>query len=337
MSRPHVFIVTPAAAGSRAGNRNTATRWSRILRACGIRVTVATRWSNQGCDLLVALHARRSHDSLAAYRDAHPLRPAVLVLTGTDIYRDIRHDERANNSLALADRLVVLQDQAPSELDDGQRLRTRVIYQSVTERHPWRPPRRQFRVCVLGHLRQEKDPLRAAMALRLLPNDRPTTLLQAGAALDAELADQARTLMAADARYRWVGELAHWRALRLLAGSHAMVISSHIEGGAHVVSEAIASGVPVIASDIPGNRGMLGDAYPGYYRPGDEFALSQRLAAAMADRDALEALRAAVASRRPLIAPERERAALLALLAELAIFPSENQPTEHGDGNGGQA
>lgn len=317
--RPHAVIVTPAPPGSRAGNRNTATRWSRILRALGWRVTIATAWTGERCELMVALHACRSHEALAAYRDAHPAAPAILALTGTDLYRDIEIDPRARRSLSLADRLIVLQDEGPKALTPGERRRTRVIYQSAVARGQWRPPRRVFRLCVLGHLREEKDPLRAAHALAHLQADRPIELIQAGGSLDDRLAAEARRIMAADSRYRWLEEIPHWRALRVLATSHVMVISSRMEGGAHVVSEAIAQGVPVIASDIAGNRGMLGARYPAYYPVGDERALARQLMAVMNGRQYLEALRTALALRRPLLDPAREAAAWRALLAELGL------------------
>jgi putative glycosyltransferase (TIGR04348 family) len=314
-----VVIVTPAPPGSRSGNRNTAVRWARILRRLGHRVAVATAWQGEPCDLAVVLHARRGHAAAAALRRANPGMPLILALTGTDLYRDIRSCAQARESLELADRYVVLQDEGPLELAPELRGRTRVIYQSEIEHYPWRPLRRFFRFCVLGHLREEKDPFRAAIALsymRTLPSVR---LTHAGGVLAEEMAAQARALEAQDPRYRWLGELPHWRALRLMAASHAMIISSRLEGGAHVVSEAIAAGVPVIASAIPGNRGMLGADYPGYYPPEDAQALAATMRRTVEDPGFLAALRAAAIRRRPLVEPRRELECWRALLAELRI------------------
>jgi putative glycosyltransferase (TIGR04348 family) len=320
MRQARVVIVTPAAPGSRAGNRNTAVRWSRILRELGCRVRIATAWDGRHCDLLIALHARRSYASLRDFRAAYPHAPAILALTGTDLYRDIHISDEARHALDLADRYVVLQDEGPSELAGEQRERTRVIYQSETARAARQPPKRVFRVCVLGHLREEKDPFRLALALRHLAADLRLEAVQAGAALTPEFEARARALMLEDARYQWVGELAHWRALRLLARSHAMVLSSHMEGGAHVASEAIAHGVPVIASNIPGNRGMFGADYKGYYPVENKAALAFVLNRAMTDAAFLAELERQVIARRPLIAPARERECWRALLEEVGSF-----------------
>ena len=315
--RLRVVIVTPAAPGSRHGNRNTALRWARHLRALGHQVHIALDWDGRDCDLLIALHARRSHAAIAAWKSAHPARPLVLVLTGTDLYRDIRHDADACASLHLADRMVVLQPRGLDELSAAQRARTRVIFQSVRTRRRRAPPRRYFLVTVIGHLREEKDPFRAALALAHLPQ-RALRVVQLGQALAPEMARQARALMRAEPRYRWLGELDHAGAMRWLARSHAMVISSRMEGGAHVVSEAIAIGVPVIASAIPGNIGLLGEDYPGYYACADAAGLAAQLARAQSDSGWLAALAAAVKARRGEVEPAAERAAIARLIAELA-------------------
>lgn len=313
---PHALIVTPAAADSRAGNRATARRWAALLRRLGWRATIRGEWDGREHGLLVALHAAKSHDSVAAFRRAHPARPVVVALTGTDLYRDRPDDVRVDASLALADRIVVLQEEARAALPAGLRRKTAVIHQSFSTRLAHAPSARGFRVCVLGHLRPEKAPFLVAEALRARPG-LAIEAVHAGRALSPEMAAQARRAMRAEPRYRWVGEWPRWRALRLLARSRLMVISSVMEGGANVVSEAIRIGVPVLASDIPGNRGLLGAAYPGYFPRGDADALGALLARAQNEPAFLARLAAAVRRRQPLFAPERELAAWRRLLAEL--------------------
>jgi putative glycosyltransferase (TIGR04348 family) len=311
-----ISLVTPAAAHSRNGNRNTAARWARFLRELGHRVEVAQQWSGGPADLMIALHARRSHGSITAYARAFPTRPLVVALTGTDLYRDIKVDAAAQESLELATRLVVLQELGAKELPARLRARVRTIYQSarVITRPP--PLASCFEVVVSGHLREEKDPFRAAAALAHVPAQSRVRVTHIGGALSPAFAAEAHTWMAREPRYRWLGELPHWRGLRVLARSRLMVISSLMEGGANVVCEALATGVPVIASRIRGNLGMLGADYPGYFPVGDDRALARLLVRAECDREYRYALARSCRLRSALVIPQRERDALEALLAE---------------------
>lgn len=318
VSAAKVIIVTPALPGSRAGNRNTAMRWARILRGLGCRVSVQTQWHDEPCEVLVALHARKSHKALSAFRNSHPDYPAILALTGTDIYRDIHQDDESAASLDMATRLIVLQAAALEELTPAQRDKACVIHQSVTTSLVPSPPVRKFRICVLGHLREEKDPFLLALALRKLPCS-GIEVVQAGKSLSPALARVAERHMREDPRYHWVGELPHWAAMRLLSRSHVMVISSRMEGGAHVVSEAIAIGVPVIASDIPGNRGLLGNEYPAYFQIGDCVRLAELIQRAIDDGRFLRSLVEATVRRRSLVDVKRERRSWQRLLRELDI------------------
>ena len=308
-----IQIVTPAPPGSRHGNRNTALRWAAHLRALGHRVAVDTAWGGGRADALIALHARRSHAAVAAWKKACPGRALVLVLTGTDLYRDIRNDPDAKASLELADRLVVLQSEGLMELKAAHRAKASVIHQSVPPIKRGSRPARQFLVTVIGHLREEKEPFCAARALQFLPK-KDIRVVQLGRALSADMAAQARRFMKRDERYRWLGELPHGSTMRWLARSHAMVISSRMEGGAHVVSEAIAAGVPVLASRISGNVGLLGGRYPGYYPVENDRALARLIERARTDHVFMGILGKAVKKRRALVRPAAERRALKALL-----------------------
>ena len=115
---------------------------------------VAVAWDGEPCDALIALHARRSHDSIARY--AGTKRPLIVTLTGTDLYRDLPDSAEARSSLEMADRLIVLQDAALTELDASVRHKARVVYQSADPRLPHRPPKAPFRIVVIAHLRAEK-------------------------------------------------------------------------------------------------------------------------------------------------------------------------------------
>jgi putative glycosyltransferase (TIGR04348 family) len=319
MARPHLLIVSPASARENNGNWQTASRWMRFLGARG-KVTVARGWDRgqPAPDLLVALHARRSAGALAAFAEAHPDRPGLLVLTGTDLYRDIHQDAAARASLALAGALVVLQPRGLDELDSSSRAKAHVIYQSAPALHPARPHAGPADIAMIGHLREEKDPLTFMRAAALVRSP-GVRLLHVGGALDPQLADAALAAQADTPRYRWLGALPHMLARRLLRRCRAMAICSRMEGGANVIIEAVTSGVPVLASDIPGNRGMLGEDYAGLFPLGDAAALAGLIDRLSLDQRFHAKLLRQCAARRRLFAPARERAALLDLVDNLLL------------------
>lgn len=311
--------MTPAPPGSRTGNRVTARRWARLLRELGHEVRVSQRYRDRPCDVLVAIHARKSHASVARFRAEHPERAVVVALAGTDLYGDLRSDATTRRSLELASLLVLLQPLGVTELPRSVRPKARVIYQSAT-RPPgrFRPRRDLFDVCMLAHLRAVKDPFRAALAARRLPADSRIRVVHVGGALTAAMATRARRENMENPRYRWLGELPHWQALRILARSRLLVLTSQAEGGANVVSEALACGVPVVSSHIPGSVGILGGQYPGYFPVGDTGALARLLLRAETDTHFYEALRAHCAQRARLVHPAREREGWRMLLEELS-------------------
>jgi putative glycosyltransferase (TIGR04348 family) len=311
-----IVLVTPARPSARAGNWHTAARWARLLTTAGHQLRIVSAWDGVPADLMIALHARRSAPSIRRWADASPRKPLVVALTGTDLYRDIRHSAAARRSLELADRLIVLQELGALALPRRHRNKARTVYQSAP------PPARQtpagaFTVCVSGHLRPVKDPFRAAAAAGLLPTESRVRVVHAGAAYTPAYARRARAWMQRESRYRWLGEVSHRRALALLARSHLLVISSRLEGGANVVSEALVAGVPVIATRVPGNVGMLGRDYAGYYPAGDTRALARLLRRAESDHDFYRTLVRQCRRRRPLLTPARERAALAQVVREL--------------------
>ena len=307
----NICIVTPARKGSRTGNRRTALRWASMLRASGHRVVVTEAWvPDTGTQLLLALHAHRSHESIAAFAECHPARPLVVALTGTDLYRDMRVSAQARRSVALADRLIVLQADAIGALPAGARAKAHVVVQSCATTLRHRPVSRGFRICVIGHLREEKDPLLAARALARLPEQPGIEVVQLGDPLDEALARRAREAMRRDPRYRWLGSVPHARALAWLASSHAMVISSRMEGGANVVSEALRVGVPVLASRIAGNTGLLGRTYPAYFPVGSVPALARLMRRAALEPGFYAELKRRVAKLRPTVSPRSEARAL---------------------------
>ena len=314
-----IELVTPAPAEVHTGNRTTADRWARLLRELGNEVGVRRDWSGEACDLLIALHARRSFASMQRFRDSHPRNPVILALTGTDLYGDLEKGAEAERSLEFATRIVVLQELAVEALPERAQGKVRVIYQSA-ERPAISPPREGqcFQVCVLAHLRSVKDPLRAAYAVRDLPASSRILVKHAGAVLDPDFDRQVEQEQRTNPRYRWLGPLTHEQAVDLLARSHVLALTSQLEGGANVVSEAISVRTPVISSRIPGSLGILGRDYTGYFPVGDSAALREQLLRAESDDGFYRDLEKRVAGLHSLVSAARERETWQALLRELS-------------------
>ena len=311
MKTAHVVIVSPTLAEANNGNGQTARRWQRLLSPH--RVRIVQQWPDplaDGDEVMLALHARRSADSVQAWHHRHSQRGLGVVLTGTDLYRDIAQDPQAQRSLALAHSLVVLQGLGVQSLPNEHQAKARVIFQSTGTRQTLPKTSRHLRVVMVGHLREEKDPLTLMAAARLLPPDADVFIDHIGAALEPALGRAAQTTQVGCPHYRWLGALSHAQTLRRIQRAHLLVHCSRMEGGAHVVMEAICSGTPVLASHIDGNVGLLGEDYAGYFEPGDAHALAQALMALRTQALALAQLKAQCALRAPLFAPSAERAAL---------------------------
>ncbi len=319
MARRLVLIASPALAEANNGNWQTARRWSRLL-APHYRTQIIPSWQlgeHPQAVALLALHARRSAELIAAWAQAHPGRGLAVVLTGTDLYRDIQHDAAAQRSLALAQRLVVLQELGPQALPVEHRVKTRVIFQSTTPRRTVDKTSSRLRAVMVGHLRDEKGPQTLWTAARLLRDRADIHIDHIGAALDPALGEAARATMADCPRYRWLGGLAHEAVRRHIQRAHLLVHCSRMEGGAHVLMEAACSCTPVLATRIDGNVGMLGANYAGYFPMDDAAALAGLLQRCRDEPDRVLALRAQCELRAPLFTPAAEQAALLALLQDL--------------------
>jgi glycosyltransferase involved in cell wall biosynthesis len=172
-------------------------------------------------------------------------------------------------------------------------------------------------VSVIGHLRDVKDPLRAAKAACLLPADSRVKVEQVGRAYTESWAERARAEMGMNPRYTWRGDVPANSVRQLLARSHAMVISSISEGGANVISEAAVAGVPILASRMDGNIGLLGATYPGYFPVGGTRPLARLLRRIECDQSFVRQLTKAVAARAPLFRPQRELTAWRRLLNDI--------------------
>ncbi len=325
-AKPRLVLVTPAFADANNGNWQTAKRWAGMLSG-DYEVRLVAQWScdeTVTADAMLALHARRSAASIEAFAKSHPDRPLVVALTGTDLYGDVpRGDPCTLRSLALATRLVVLQEAAPDGVPAAHRHKVDVCFQSTPARRRLDKTSMRLRAVVVGHLRDVKDPLTVMRAMARLDHRRDIAIDHAGEALDAPLADAARACMRAHPRYRWLGGVDHTKALARIQRAHLLVHPSVMEGGAHVVMEAVRCGTPVLASRMAGNVGMLGPDYGGYFEVGDDAALARMLERARDEPAWLAKLNRQAAKRSTLFAPAREARTLRHIVR--AAFASQGR------------
>jgi len=269
-----ILIVTPHAGTIATGNRCSAEQWRRLLEGVGHEVELAPSYDGQSAEVLVALNAERSHSSIAAFRGKK-----IVVLTGTDIYPE--PGSSARDSMRRADCLVALQSKAVEQVPAEFRSKVRVIVQAAE------PPAekaesdaKHFDIAVVAHLRAVKDPLRAAAAVRLLPESSKVRVRHVGAVLEPEFESLAQREMAENSRYQWLGEVEPAQAARLIANSDLLAITSHSEGAGRVVGEAVVAGTPVLSTRIDGVVGLLGEDYPGFFPVGNAAALAELIARA---------------------------------------------------------
>lgn len=315
-----IIQITPAGKQSKSGNRVTADRWAHLLRNLGHQVETQVDYNDQPADAMIALHAWRSHDAIMEFKARTPKNPLILALTGTDINEFIHsHPKPTLQSIEAADALVCLHDLVPGLVPKAHRNKLTVIYQSAPPlTSPRRPSKRHFDICVIGHLRQEKDPFRTAEAVRDLPKESRIRVIHLGRAHDASWASQARAEMKINPRYVWKGEVPKWQVRREFAKSQLMVISSRNEGGANVVSEALVAGLPVIASDITGNVGLLGEDYAGLYPLEDAGALRELLLHAETEPAFLQRLAEQGRALAPNFTPEEEQRRWAGVIASVS-------------------
>lgn len=315
---PRVAIVTPAPRGSLTGNRVSALRYARLLRTLGCRVRVLESWDAAPTDLLIVLNARRGARSVLRARAERAELPIVVVVTGTDVYGVDALGAEMKRALAVSDCIVGLQDDSLRRLPVRFGAKARTILQSYDgPRLPRRSTQASFDFLVLAHLRPQKDPLRAALAARLLPPESRIRVLHAGQALSPALERRACREMAINPRYRWLGALSRRAALGRLAGARALILSSRIEGGPGVFSEALALGVPILASRIGASLSILSARHPGLFTLGNTRELARLMRRAELEPRFLEHLAAASRKLAPRFEPALELAAWRGLLVEL--------------------
>lgn len=308
MSRPRLTIAlaSPARAGSIGGNGTSVARWREQWSALGYRVRVTTQPRAPTADLLVALHATKCAAVIEEWH-AKERGPLVVVLSGTDIYGENR--ARMLRSLERAHRIVALQQLACDVLPARLRAKSACIPQSCAPIARRKPRRGQFEVALVAGLRKVKDPLRCAYAVRTLPKTSRLHVTHYGPALDDALASRASELSDALPRYAWHGARTRGATRLLLGRARALCVPSRSEGGANVVSEAIAAELPIVCSDVPGNLGVLGEDWPARFAVGDTRGLRELLLRLERDEGFSATLRERIRGLQHSVSPAKERGA----------------------------
>lgn len=305
-----IQLITPIVPHTITGNYITAFRIKRLFKRLGHSVQVAPVYQgkkDEDGDLLIALHALRSAESIQRFKDRYPYRPIVLMLTGTDLYRDIKINPIAQTSLELADKLVLLQRMGLRDLPKHLHKKTEIIYQSASKLSRQQPlSKSEFNISLIGNLRPEKDPFRIAEAVKLLPASSRIKVTHMGGVLDRTMEKLALEESASNSRYKWIGQRSYHQTRRALANGHLLAITSIMEGSPSVLSEAIVSDVPVICSKIPSLIGTLGENYPGYFTVGDAEMLANLLMKVEQDQSFYLELKNHCEQLKSLVSPENE-------------------------------
>ncbi len=273
-----VRLYSPMPLTSGKGNAVSALRIAGLLQKAGVDAQ-AVDVPPVEASVLVLLNAWRSAAVGLDFHRRHPDAPLVVVLTGTDIFPEFPSHPEVITALDAATAIVAWHSESAAQLPSHYRHKTRVIFKSAPDA-PGELPVRSYpvegrlTVLVAAHLREIKDPFRCAAAVELLPAESRIVIHHAGEALNAAMDQAAGEWMRRTPRWLWLGGIHRDSLWREMQGAFLTVNSSFAEGGANAVIESLVCGVPVLASDIPGNTGLLGRVWPGLYPPGDTAALA---------------------------------------------------------------
>lgn len=282
-----IAIFSAATRETRSGNWVTASRWAGLLREAGHRAEILheiDEIDHCEADVLIGLHARRSGLAVIRFRKLFPQGHAIVALAGTDLYGDLsptrkRHSRTAVKALDACHQIILLQPLMAKRLKPSWNAKSSVVMMDVIPdiRSLKRKLNQPMLACVVGHLRHEKDPFRAAMAVRKLPRGVEVKVIHAGIALSASFQNRAESEGQRNANWNWLGSISHREVARLMRRCDLLINTSRSEGAPNVLFEALSVRLPVIASRIDGHVGVLGKEYSGYFKVGDTLGLQKLL------------------------------------------------------------
>lgn len=213
-------------------------------------------------------------------------KPTVVTLRGEDANRATKrglHRYLLSACMQMCDAVVVVSQALQRRLTDEypqHAEKLHMIPNGVGEAFLALPlPKMQtdsLRLIFVGSLIPRKSVSTLIRALALLPLHHTLTIVGEGPEEDA-LRDLCDSLGLAD-RVTFLGQKHPEELPGLLAESDVLVLPSLSEGRPNVILEALAAGRAVVASDIDGNRELIGQDERGLlFPPGDVHALTDRL------------------------------------------------------------
>jgi glycosyltransferase involved in cell wall biosynthesis len=275
-----IALVSPYTLPFLCGNSFMADRLRSGLTRSGYEVELfdsrrdtpdrAVRFAPQ---VLHSLNADKPHHWVKGFMDRHPV-PWVITLTGTDYNSWCGKEEpppHIRENLERARALVVFHMEALEALVNclpeiaGK---IQVIAQGIT--CPACPQdvlqlRKELRIAprdsvflMVSSIRPVKNLEAALLAFseieRKMANVR---LILIGPVLDREEASRILKLGETLSSFEYLGEKPHVEVQKFIAASDVFLNTSLNEGMPGAVLEAMASGIPVLASDITGNRSLV--------------------------------------------------------------------------------
>ena len=309
-----INICTGYPLDSPKGNSISARRIERLLLRAGYDAIAMHSDCPPSADVKISLQAFKTATASTEFKKLNPDGRLFVYLTGTDLHGGIEErPDLAEKVLGLAERLIVCQPACLPDLPERWRAKTTVIYPSIQLPELLSVEKPSVRLFTnVGHLRPVKNPHLMFRALRLMPDK--CLAVSLGVALDRSDGQQALIHQQQDSRYRWLSDCDRAEALAWMKNSIATINSSFSEGGANSVLEAIHLGVPVLASNIAGNRGILGDGYGGYFQSNNADELAELMHRCLKDNGFLESLSQQISARRALFSTKSEMTSFINLL-----------------------
>jgi glycosyltransferase involved in cell wall biosynthesis len=135
-------------------------------------------------------------------------------------------------------------------------------------------PSKPLKILTVGRLVQQKDHLTQIKALNMLPRGLYELSIYGEGILRQSLHKRINEF----GLEKWIFLKGNTSEIREIYQEHdVFVLSSVYEGFGLVLLEAIEAGIPIIASDIPTSREILGENFTHFFTPGDSEQLANRI------------------------------------------------------------